>query len=60
MKLLLEEEAVYAIKIEARVYDTGTPIGYLQTLIEFAMQREDIKEELAKFIRSLRIEFSEL
>lgn len=60
MKLLLEEEAIYAIKIDAKVYDTGTPIGYLQTLIEFAMEREDIREDLVRFLRSLKIEVSEL
>ncbi|MCS7263175.1 MAG: UTP--glucose-1-phosphate uridylyltransferase GalU [Aquificaceae bacterium] len=56
VKLLLEEEAVYAIKINSRVYDTGTPMGYLQTMIEFALQREDLREGLIRYMRSLMIE----
>ncbi|RMH80630.1 MAG: UTP--glucose-1-phosphate uridylyltransferase [Acidobacteria bacterium] len=60
IKLLLEDEAVYAIKIDARVYDTGTPIGYLQTLIEFALQREDTRDGMMRFLRGLKIELSEV
>lgn len=60
IRLLLEDEAVYAIKIDARVYDTGTPLGYLQTLVEFALQREDTRDGMMKFLRGLKIELSEV
>jgi UTP--glucose-1-phosphate uridylyltransferase len=60
MKLLLEEEAIYAIKIDSSVYDTGTPIGYIQTVLEFALQREELKDELVKFMKNLIIEPSEV
>ncbi|MEN3034037.1 MAG: UTP--glucose-1-phosphate uridylyltransferase GalU [Aquificaceae bacterium] len=53
IKLLLEEEAVYAIKLNARVYDTGTPLAYIQTLVEFGLEREDIKSELFSFLKNL-------
>lgn len=53
IKLLLEEEAVYAIKLNARIYDTGTPLGYIQTLVEFGLEREDIKSELFNFLKNL-------
>lgn len=59
IKLLLEEEAVYAIKIDAKIYDTGTPLGYIMTILDFALQREDLKEEIIKYIKSLVIETSE-
>ncbi|MCX8076851.1 MAG: UTP--glucose-1-phosphate uridylyltransferase GalU [Aquificaceae bacterium] len=60
IKLLLEEEAVYAIKINSKVYDTGTPMGYLQTMIEFALQREDIRDDLTKYLRGLLIQPTEV
>ncbi|MCS7171141.1 MAG: UTP--glucose-1-phosphate uridylyltransferase, partial [Aquificaceae bacterium] len=60
IKLLLEEEAVYAIKINSRVYDTGTPMGYLQTMIEFALQREDLRDDLTKYLRGLLIQPTEV
>ncbi|ADC89111.1 UTP-glucose-1-phosphate uridylyltransferase [Thermocrinis albus DSM 14484] len=53
MRLVLEEEAIYAIKIKAKVYDTGTPLGYIRTLVEFALQREDLKEPLLDFLKDL-------
>ena len=60
IKLLLEEEAAYAIKIESKVYDTGTPMGYIQTILDFALQREDLRDGLIKYIKSLIIETSEV
>ncbi|MCS6998260.1 MAG: UTP--glucose-1-phosphate uridylyltransferase GalU [Aquificaceae bacterium] len=60
IKLLLEEEAVYAIKINSKVYDTGTPMGYIQTMLEFALQREDLREGLIKYIKGLLIQPTEV
>jgi len=53
MKFLLEDEAIYAYKIDGKVYDTGNPLDYLKTVFEFAMKREDIREELVNFIQNL-------
>ena len=60
IRLLLEEEAVYAIKVEAKVYDTGTPLGYIETILDFALQREDLRDELIKYIKSLCMETTEV
>ncbi len=51
MRLLLEEEAIYAYKFSGKVYDTGNPLDYLKTVFEFALKREDIAEELTQFIQ---------
>ncbi len=53
MKLLLEEEVIYAYRIDGKVYDTGNPVDYLKTVIEFALSREDIGEELFSFLQEL-------
>ena len=53
IKLLLEEEVVYALKIDAKVYDTGTPLGYLTTLVEFALNRKDIRDDFLKFLEDV-------
>jgi UTP--glucose-1-phosphate uridylyltransferase len=53
IKLLLEEEVVYALKIDAKVYDTGTPLGYLTTLVEFALKRKDMRDEFLKFLEGV-------
>ncbi len=53
IKLMLEEEAVYSIKVKAKVYDTGTPLGYLMTLVEFALKRKDIKDKFLSFLEDV-------
>jgi len=53
IKLLLEDEAVYSIKLKANVYDTGSPLGYLTTLVNFALKREDIKDEFINFLEDV-------
>ena len=51
MRLLLKEEVIYAYKVETRVYDTGNPVDYLKTVFEFAMRREDIRDELLTYLQ---------
>ncbi|ACG57298.1 UTP-glucose-1-phosphate uridylyltransferase [Hydrogenobaculum sp. Y04AAS1] len=53
MKMLLEDEAVYAYKVKARVYDTGNKLDYLKTIVEFALQREDLKDEFFSFLKDV-------
>jgi len=53
IKLLLEDEQVYAYKVENKVYDTGTPIGYIKTIVDIALQREDIKDEMFEFLQDI-------
>ncbi len=53
MKLLLEDEAIYAYKINCEVYDTGNPVDYIKTVIEFALKREDMKEEIENFLEEI-------
>ncbi|NPB08701.1 MAG: UTP--glucose-1-phosphate uridylyltransferase GalU [Aquificae bacterium] len=50
MRMLLEEEIIYAVKVERRVYDTGNPLGYLKTVVSFALRREDIGEDFKNFL----------
>jgi UTP--glucose-1-phosphate uridylyltransferase len=53
MKMLLEDEAIYAYKVKARVYDTGNKLDYLKTIVEFALQREDLKDEFFSFLKDI-------
>ncbi|NPB05602.1 MAG: UTP--glucose-1-phosphate uridylyltransferase GalU [Aquificae bacterium] len=51
---LLEEEEVYAFKVDpGSVFDTGNKLDYLKTVITFALEREELKEELERFLREL-------
>ena len=39
-------EAVYAYDFEGVRYDVGEKMGFIKTTIEFALQREDLRDEL--------------
>ncbi|MBS4198396.1 UTP--glucose-1-phosphate uridylyltransferase GalU [Bacillus sp. FJAT-49732] len=46
-------EAVFAYDFEGVRYDVGEKLGFIQTTIEFALQREDIKKDLLDYLTSV-------
>jgi UTP--glucose-1-phosphate uridylyltransferase len=46
-------EAVYGYHFEGVRYDVGEKLGFIKTTIEFALQREDLKEELLKYMNNI-------
>lgn len=44
---------VYAYQFEGKRYDVGEKLGFIQTTIEMALNREDLKPELMKFLSKL-------
>ncbi|MEI6039957.1 MAG: UTP--glucose-1-phosphate uridylyltransferase [Candidatus Berkelbacteria bacterium] len=47
---------VYAVEIEGGKYhDTGNKLDYLKANIDFALKRDDIKDELKKYLQELDI-----
>lgn len=51
--LALQKEDVYATCFDGVRYDVGSKIGYVEATISVARQREDLKEELSKFLEKL-------
>ncbi|MFC0269964.1 UTP--glucose-1-phosphate uridylyltransferase GalU [Metabacillus herbersteinensis] len=47
---LNEHEAIYAYDFEGVRYDVGERMGFIQTTIEFALQREDLKYDLLNYL----------
>lgn len=47
---LLREEPVYAYHFDGKRYDTGEKLGYLKTIIDFALERPDLKEEVRRYL----------
>jgi UTP--glucose-1-phosphate uridylyltransferase len=43
-------EAVYAYDFEGTRYDVGEKMGFIQTTIEFALQREDLRNQLLSYL----------
>lgn len=53
MQMLLQDEAVYAYKVKARVYDTGNKLDYLKTIVEFALNSDELKDEFLSFLKEI-------
>ena len=49
---LAGKEQVLAYPFEGTRYDAGDLLGYLKTTVEFALEREDIKEEFREYLKS--------
>lgn len=47
---LNRHEAVYAYDFEGTRYDVGEKMGFIQTTIEFALQRDDLRRELLDYM----------
>jgi len=51
---LVKKEGLLAYQMTGRRYDIGNKIDYIKTNIEFALQREETKGEIAEFISRIK------
>ncbi|MDG0811947.1 UTP--glucose-1-phosphate uridylyltransferase GalU [Cohnella rhizosphaerae] len=49
---LLQQESVYAYAFEGDRYDTGEKLGYLKTIVDFALQRPDLGDAFKAYLES--------
>ena len=50
IRLLLQEQPVYAYKFKGKRYDTGDKLGYIETIIDYALKDPDLQKSLKKFL----------
>ncbi|WP_044736935.1 UTP--glucose-1-phosphate uridylyltransferase GalU [Geobacillus kaustophilus] len=50
---LNEIQRVFAYEFEGKRYDVGEKLGFIQTTIEFALQHDELKEDLIQFMEKL-------
>src|SRR5699024_1091609 len=48
-----EQENVYAYDFEGERYDVGEKFGFVKTTIELALQNDEMKEELMKYLNEV-------
>jgi UTP--glucose-1-phosphate uridylyltransferase len=48
---LREKEVIYTKDIEGIRHDTGNKLGYIEAIIDFALDRKDLKDEVFKMIK---------
>ncbi len=56
---LIQIQDVLAYRFEGTRYDTGNVVGYLQTLIDFAMDNDEIRKDLLPYLNEVLSTFSE-
>ncbi|GIN40501.1 MULTISPECIES: UTP--glucose-1-phosphate uridylyltransferase GalU [Heyndrickxia] len=54
LQLLLHQEAIFSYNIKGNRYDIGDKLGFLQASIDFALNRPDLKEKMAMYLKQLR------
>lgn len=50
---LNDHEAVYAYDFEGKRYDVGEKMGFIQTTIEFALKREELRYDLLAYLSTI-------
>ena len=53
IKRLMDIQAVYAYDFEGIRYDVGDKFGFIKATIDFALNRDDLKDEVQKYIESI-------
>jgi UTP--glucose-1-phosphate uridylyltransferase len=51
LNLLLKEQRIYAKEIAGRRYDIGDKLSYVKAVIDFALERRDLKGEIEGYLR---------
>ena len=52
LKTLISQEAMYAYNFEGRRYDVGDKLGFLQSTIEFALKKEELRDRFLDYLKS--------
>ena len=50
---LMEEEAMYAYDFEGIRYDVGDKLGFLKATVEYALRKEELRDEFIEYLRTV-------
>ncbi|MFT9495337.1 UTP--glucose-1-phosphate uridylyltransferase GalU [Anaerosolibacter sp.] len=53
LRILTQQEAMYAYNFEGKRYDVGDKLGFLQATIEFALKRDDLRDDFRIYLFKL-------
>jgi len=61
LKVLLQSQGMYAIDFTGLRYDIGQKLGFLKATVEFALRRDDLKDEFKSYLLEIakRVEAGE-
>lgn len=52
LKTLISKEAMYAYNFDGKRYDVGDKLGFLEATIEFALKKEELREDFIDYLNS--------
>ena len=55
IRRLMGRQKVYALEFEGRRYDAGNKLEFLQATVDFALERDDLKDEFRAYLKSLNL-----
>jgi len=50
IRMLMGRQPVYAYKFKGRRYDTGSAIGYLEAIIDAALEKDGLRDDLLRYM----------
>lgn len=53
LRTLGRTQEMYAYNFEGKRYDIGSKLGFLQATVEFALKREDLKDEFREYLKEV-------
>ncbi|MCX7922430.1 MAG: UTP--glucose-1-phosphate uridylyltransferase GalU [Clostridia bacterium] len=53
LRSLMGVEAMYAYDFIGKRYDVGNKLGFLQATVEFALKRDDLKDEFSQYLKDV-------
>ena len=53
LQTLSTKEAIYAYNFEGRRYDVGDKLGFLEATIDFALKRDNLRDDLLNYMRKI-------
>ena len=53
LRVMSHREPLYAYRFSGRRYDVGNKQGYLQAMVEYALRRDDLKDEFASYLKNI-------
>ena len=51
---MMAEESVYSMEVDGRRYDIGSKLGFITATLEFALKRDDLRDDVKALIESLK------
>ena len=55
IKRLISYEDVYAFEFEGKRYDVGSKIGFLNATVDFALKRDDLRDDFKKLLKGKKL-----